>query len=162
MKNVYRISALIIAAVIAAISFTGCAKKDDPKALAKQSYDLSKEIIASVSDLDKAEKLTKEAVVISEKVDKLSSTDRVTYNFELARLAKSDAGFLLQDLSGAVSGLDLSELQNALNSADAQGVMSELQNSLNSADVQSLLNELQGTLSSEEIQGALDGLKSLF
>ena len=126
MKNIYKFTALIVIAAVASFALTGCESADNPKALAKKTYDLSKEILASVTDLSKTERLTKEAAALAGRVDKLSKIDKITFQVELARLAGSDASSLLQ-------GMDLT------------GSLKELQNSLNSKEIQNALNSLKET-----------------
>jgi len=58
----------------------------NPKGLAKQSYELTQQILAVGTDLNKATALQKKAAAIAEKVEKLSAADQATYTQELARL----------------------------------------------------------------------------
>jgi len=113
MKSIRELSMLIL--FMAVLVFSSCDKTDAAKALALQTYNLSKEMIASVSDLNKIAKLGKEAADIALKVDALSSVNKTAYKIEMARLVSSDAGTLLKDLPAAFS-----QIQNSINSPEIQ------------------------------------------
>jgi hypothetical protein len=100
---VFGLMALIFALVLA-----GC--KDNPKALAKETYDLTQAVIANplkmVGGMVKAAKIKK-------KVDKLSPVDKQIYNEELARLTGQETGGL--GILGGLSDADSASVGEALN-----------------------------------------------
>ena len=59
---------------------------NDPKALAKQTYEISKQVEAAISNPQKAAELALKLKAIEEKVDKLSEKDREIYTAEYLRL----------------------------------------------------------------------------
>jgi len=156
MKSVCKFSALIAVAVIFSFALTGCAKKDDPKTLAKETYDLTKEMISAADDDSKMKKLSKKASKINAKVEMFSSADKITYHMELARLMASDASNYIQDLTGAASSL--------LKSEDVADMINSFSSLLGNSQeaIQNTLNEFNEVFNSAEVQDALNELKSYF
>ena len=113
---VFGLMALILALVLA-----GC--RTDPKALAKQTYDLTQDALSN--PLKMAGSLIK-AANIGKKVSKLSPADRQIYNEELARLAGQNPGGLgvLSGLLGgdsALSGESLKAILEAIGTLNSSG-----------------------------------------
>jgi len=104
-----------------ALGFTlilaGC--RENPKALAKQTYDLTQDALSS--PLKMAGSLIK-AANIKKKVDKLSAADRQIYNEELARLSGQGEGD--PGKSGGSAGGSGNPFGEALNSL--MGIISKL------------------------------------
>ena len=114
---------LIVLFVLALASCSG----SNPKDLAKQTYDLSKDALGSLLDLKKAAEIQKKAASIQKKVDKLSASDKKIYDEELMRLAGGNLG----DLFDAASSLDIQDaLNSAGNALDAAQKAADLLNSL--------------------------------
>jgi hypothetical protein len=90
---------LWIAALIIALVLAGC--KENPKTLAKQTYDLTRQALSN--PLKAVGGLVK-AANIGRKVNKLSAADRKIYNEELARLFGQGAGESGDILSGLLGG----------------------------------------------------------
>jgi len=84
MKNIVKWLGII--ALIAVIVFAVGCSGSNPKALAKQTYDLQKQALSAGTDLQKAASLAAKSAAITDKVDKLSSDDQQIYTTELARL----------------------------------------------------------------------------
>jgi hypothetical protein len=96
-------------ALIFALVLAGC--KDNPKALAKETYDLTQDVMSN--PLKMVGGMVKLAN-IKKKVDKLSPADKQIYSEELARLTGQETGGGLGIL-GALSGVDNAALKEALN-----------------------------------------------
>jgi len=98
-KNRFFVFGLIV--LILALVLAGCSKAD-PKALAKQTYDL---IVEAMTNPLKAVTGMIKAGSIGKKVSKLSPADKQIYNDELARLTGAEAGGIgiLNGLMGADS-----------------------------------------------------------
>lgn len=84
MKNIVKWLGII--ALITVIVFAVGCSGSNPKALAKQTYDLQKQVLSAGTDLQKAASLAAKSAAITDKVDKLSSEDQQIYTVELARL----------------------------------------------------------------------------
>jgi hypothetical protein len=135
-KNRFFVFGLI--ALILALVLAGCSRAD-PKTLAKQTYDLTLEVMANPL---KAVGGMAKAANIGRKVSKLSPADRQIYNDELARLTGSESGGL-----GILSGLldsDSASVNEALSS-----IMGILNSSSNDNDNGSDANQLNGLLGSD-------------
>jgi hypothetical protein len=102
-----RFFVFVLMALILALALAGC-RKADPKALAKETYDL---IVGAMANPLKAVGSIAKAASLGKKVSKLSDADKQIYNDELARLTGSDAGGigildgLLGGKEGEASGL---------------------------------------------------------
>jgi len=106
VKRKLWITALIIALVLA-----GC--KENPKNLAKQTYDLTQQVLTNPL---KAVSGVVKAANIGRKVNKLSAANRKIYNEELVRLfgqAAGESGDILNGLLGGDNALS-AETLNAL------------------------------------------------
>ena len=116
-RKIFVLAAILLALTLIA---AGCAK-EDPKALAKQYYDLSLEAISLgnlISSSKQAEWETK-LKAIDDKVSKLSEEDKKIYNEELIKLGINDLGNVLGGvgdfLESAVEGVgDLLESAKGL------------------------------------------------
>ncbi|GHT71492.1 hypothetical protein FACS1894110_24650 [Spirochaetia bacterium] len=78
----------LLAAVLAAslvIGMAGCGG-NNPKALAKEAYELSQQMIAASKDPDKLAPLWEKAKAIEEKEKKLSEAEKEIYLEEVKRL----------------------------------------------------------------------------
>ena len=97
MKNLCKSFGIITVAVIVVFSLLSCGG-NDPKALAKQSFDLLMQSLEAIGNAKKTEELNKKAEKIEAKVAKLSAADRKIYEDELARLTGSAARSVLDNL----------------------------------------------------------------
>jgi len=118
-KNRFFVFGLI--SLIFALTLAGC--KENPKALAKQTYDLTQDVLAN--PLKMVGGLVK-AANIKKKVDKLSPADKQIYNEELARLTGQGEGEpgILGGLLGGNStavGETLSALLGAIGNLNTSG-----------------------------------------
>jgi len=106
---------LLTAALIIALVLAGC--KENPKNLAKQTYDLTQQ---ALSNPLKAVSGVIKAANIGRKVSKLSAADRKIYNEELTRLmtkGMGDSAGIFNGLLGednALSGETLNALMQAI------------------------------------------------
>ena len=108
-------------ALIFALTLAGC--KDNPKTLAKQTYDLTQAVLAN--PLKMVGGLVK-ATNIKKKVEKLSPADKQIYNDELARLSaqgEGEPGILGGLLGGnsAAVGESLGALLGAIGTLNTSG-----------------------------------------
>ncbi|MDR0670061.1 MAG: hypothetical protein LBF95_08260 [Treponema sp.] len=100
-KNVSRGYVFILLTVLV---LTGCGG-NDPKALAKETYDIGLQALNVLFNPEKAAELEKKALEIEAKVEKLSAKDRAIYDEELARLAEENLGDLF-NAAGALESLE--------------------------------------------------------
>ena len=107
-----------ITALIAVISLSlaGCGG-NNPKALAKQTYDIGLQAMGALFNPSKAAELEKKAADIEKKVAKLSEADRAVYEAELARLSGAGLGGLFEAAGDAVK----TGTQDAQKALDAAG-----------------------------------------
>jgi len=82
--------------VIISFSVTGCIiiKKDDPKILARESFDLYSEAMGAIFNLSKIAEIEKKTRELEERVDRLSKADKKRYEAELNRLSMEAMGSL--------------------------------------------------------------------
>jgi hypothetical protein len=92
----------VLAALVLALA--GCGG-GNPKALAKQTYDIGLQALGAMFDPAKAAELEKKVEDIEKKVVKLSPADRVIYDEELVRLGEEAAAAALGGLFKAAGGL---------------------------------------------------------
>jgi len=85
MKNIVRILGIIALVAVIGLTVTGCSGSS-PKSLAKQTYDLYKQIDSSEEDAGKLASLAAKAEKLKEKVEKLSEADQEIFAEELDRL----------------------------------------------------------------------------
>ena len=113
MRN-YRILAVFAITVLAIFIFAGCGP--NPKALAKEKFELTKQL--SAADTDEAEKAKIETKLakIEEKADKLSLTKRLRFEAEGLKLNVGAIGDIFDSFNDAL---------------DAQGLTDSLNDSLN-------------------------------
>ncbi|MDR0320753.1 MAG: hypothetical protein LBI28_04550 [Treponema sp.] len=116
MLNTIKLTAAIVFTAIIAFALAGCAKGDDPKALAKQIYDINQEITAAANDSERLAELKKTLENLEGKMKKLSPADEISYQLEAARLKASEAGSAFGDLldSAGSSTQDDADLQGIL------------------------------------------------
>jgi hypothetical protein len=112
MKNKFFMAGKSVLLLIFVMSMIGCGT-DDPKNLAKQTFDLGQEALALLLNPAKTAELQKKAADIEKKVAKLSAGDKAVYEQELARLGGQGLGALFD----AASTLDAASVQDALNTA---------------------------------------------
>jgi hypothetical protein len=98
------------------VLIAGCTGSD-PKVLAKQSYELGKQAMASLLEPQKYAGLMKKAAEIKTKVSKLSASDKAIYRAELLRLAGDDADEILK----AAGDITESAVETAGKALDAAG-----------------------------------------
>ena len=99
----------------------------NPKALAKESYDLSLQALGALFNEKKAAELEKKMAGIEKKVANLSESDKKIYNDELARLTGAGLGGLFD----AASKLqDAASSQDAKKAVDSAKKAADLLNSL--------------------------------
>ncbi|MDR2733176.1 MAG: hypothetical protein LBC99_00870 [Spirochaetota bacterium] len=81
---------VVLIGMIAAslLGFAGCSKAGDPKALAKQVYEKTQEMMAAMlsGNSDAGEKMMKESEGLQKKIEALSDSDKKIFQEELARL----------------------------------------------------------------------------
>jgi hypothetical protein len=183
MKQNRFFAAAVMAVLLCGLMVTGCGG-GNPKALAKQSYEISQQALAALFNPSKAAQLEKKAADIEKKVAKLSEADKAVYNEELARLMGTGLlGGLFDAASGAVNDVDAKAAADALESAgkllnaasglsgdasvqDAQKAAQNAANALESAN--RLLDSASGLSDDPSVQdaqkaaqSAADALKSL-
>jgi predicted small secreted protein len=90
MKNtrVLRIAGIIALLAVTGFSMAACGG-NDPKSLAKQAYDLTKQALTVGTDLQKAADLAQKSLELTKKVEQLSGEDEEIYAAEYARLTLS-------------------------------------------------------------------------
>jgi len=157
---------VVLVAVIAVASCGG--KKDDPKSLAKQTFDLTMQL---EREPGKAQEIQGKMDVIEEKVSKLSFTKQLSYAAELLRLSSEAikdayASPEVQDAVRAASdALGSSEVQGALRSAtsDLQDAFRATTDALGTNEVQDALRAMNTELqdASNELNEALNALRAL-
>jgi len=168
MKN----TSLVFGAVLilmAALVLAGCGG-EDPKKLAKETYDLGLQAMSAAFDSSKAADLEKKSAEIQKKVEKLSAANRVIYEQELARLT----GNALDDLfesSGSSLNTDTEDLEKTFNDAlkEASDAMDLAGDALKSIDTDAAKKALKDSKEAtdaakkalEESKKANDALKSL-
>jgi len=115
---------LVMLAIVLALVLAGCSRAE-PKDLAKQTYDLTLEIMAN--PLKAAGSVVK-AASIGKKVSKLSPADRQIYDEELARLTGQEEGGLgiFDGLLGGQDAGELGSILSGLMSADGVSVKEAL------------------------------------
>jgi hypothetical protein len=106
-----RTAGLLALLPICFLILVGCGGAN-PKDLAKQSYEISRQVLAAAFDSKETEKLAGKAAAIEQKVAKLSASDKAIYAKELARLAGND----LDELSDNISDM-AGNAQKALDAA---------------------------------------------
>jgi len=111
------------AALIFIVGLAGCG--ENPQSLAKQTYEISQQLLAARLDPSKTAELIKKSTDIQYKVAKLSEKDRAVYNAELVRLG----GGALGDLLDAAS-----KLQNDVSAEDIQKTLDTANKALDTAD----------------------------
>ena len=82
--KIFKTLGIITLAVVIGFSMTSCG--GGAKSLAKQTYEISKQVEAAISNPQKAAELALKLKAIEEKVDKLSEKDREIYTAEYLRL----------------------------------------------------------------------------
>ncbi|GMO42290.1 MAG: hypothetical protein Ta2B_22500 [Termitinemataceae bacterium] len=100
-----RYNLILQLAQIAAISLIMVAVScthEDPKALAKQSYDLSTQAILAMFDAAKTDELNKKIEAVEKKVKKLPDSERAIYTQELIRLAGAGFGNMLNSAADEI------------------------------------------------------------
>jgi hypothetical protein len=112
---------LWIAALIIALVLAGC--RPNPKALAKQTYNVTVEVL---SNPQKAEKSLEKAAAIKQKLAKLTSAERQLYNEELEDLTGQGVRALailggLPDGNGGSMGKALDAVLGDISATDSDG-----------------------------------------
>jgi len=133
---------LVVLVIVLALVLAGCSRAD-PKDLAKQTYDITVEIMAN--PLKAAGSLVK-AASIGKKVSKLSPADRQIYDDELVRLTGSDAGGI-GILNGLLGGQE----------AGGTGILNGLLGGQEAGDLNSILGGLMGA-DSASVKEALNSI----
>lgn len=154
MKNTSARVAVLVFAAMVILVLSGCGGGNDPKTLAKQTYDLTIEAMGAIYNPEKTEKLNKELENLEAKVKKLSPAKAIIYQVELARLLASDSG---SKFSGALESASTSFQR----SDEYQNMVNEIESAVNDPQFANSLNELQNSLNSTEMQNLLDQLKAL-
>ena len=154
MKKVIKLLRVTVLFAVVIFCLLGCAKAD-PKALAKETYDIAKETMNVLLNPSKAAELQKKAAVIAVKVNNLSAADKTIYNVELARLAGDDLSGLL-DIGGNI----LNTSQGVLDlSVQANDALQNVIEALNEVDT----NSIQQTIDSaaKQVNDLLDVFRKL-
>jgi len=118
MKNLVK-TGVIFLAVMITLSFVSCGS-GNPKTLANEAFELSKEYIGALFNPSKAEDLEKRMEEHEMKVKKLSPEDLEIYKTELARLTGDAAGALF---GGMLDSLTDSYYDDAESALDAAGTV---------------------------------------
>ena len=166
-KRLNPLGIIVLAAVIL-ITMAACGS-ENPKALAKQSYDLSKQVLGAVLNPQKTAELEKKTAAIEAKVAKLSEKDKQIYYDELERLSGNGWGDLFNSSGGLFDSdskmsddIDLGDVQKALGGAKG-AVDSALK--MSGGDMQKALGEAKGAvdsalkMSGDDVQKALGDAK---
>ncbi|GHV11737.1 hypothetical protein FACS189491_03510 [Spirochaetia bacterium] len=143
-KSLFRLGAIAFALSLMAI-LASCGGSD-PKALAKQTYDIGQQALGALFDPAKAAKLTKKAADIEKKVAKLSEKDQAIYNEELARLAGNALGDMFKAAADAAGGTEdlLKAASKAADALDTEAVKDAAKAASDAADaVNSAANALK-------------------
>jgi len=111
--------------VIMVITLAGCGG-GNPKALAKQTYDLTMEAMGALFNPSKTAELEKKGTDLAKKVDKLSASDKKIYEEELERLMMASlgglfgaAGSLFNSAGSLLETVDTEDVQSSLNAAQS-------------------------------------------
>jgi uncharacterized membrane protein YccC len=115
-KNMWKPAGIIVLAAVIGLGVTGCGG-GNPKALAKQTYDIGQQALAAMFDPAKAAELEKKAADIEEKEAKLSEQDRAIYDAELTRLAGTGLGGLFEAAGDVLNSVNTEDAKKALDSA---------------------------------------------
>lgn len=158
-KNRFFVLGVLVAALILGMVFTGCGG-GDPKALAKQTYDIGQQALGAVFNPAKAAELTKKAADIEQKVAKLSQADQAIYQEELARLAGKGLGDLFNAAGAALDSVNTEDAANALKQAGGLlDTASKLSDDPSVQDAQKALDTAKDA--ADAAQQAAGALKSL-
>ena len=133
----FMLSALLLAAGMA-----GCGK-ENPKSLARETYNLSIEALGAIFNPAKTAELEKKAEEIAKKVEKLSESDKVIYNSELERLTGQIFGGLLNLGNDLNTKGALNAAQQALDFLNSQEVSTTTQQALDLLNSQDVLTTTQ-------------------
>ena len=104
-------------ALLVVTIFTSCGG-NDPKALAKQTYDLGLQAVGALLNPAKSRELEKKAEAIQNKVVKLSAKDKAIYQEELLRLAGGDLNSVLNAASKLIDNTSIEDLQKTMDTAN--------------------------------------------
>ncbi|GHV56588.1 hypothetical protein AGMMS49579_21340 [Spirochaetia bacterium] len=148
MRKTFKGGVSVMVAVLLAVSFLvmGCGSSD-PKALAKQTYDIGQQALGALFNPAKATELTKKAADIETKVAKLSSADKAIYDEELTRLAGNALGDMFKAATDAAGGTEdlLKAASKAADALDSEAVKDAAKAASDAADaVNSAANALKG------------------
>jgi hypothetical protein len=113
MKNLNKMLGIITIGVVIAMTVVGCGG-GNPKALAKQTYDLGMQALGAMLDPSKAAELEKKATDIEKKVAKLSEADQAVYYAELTQLSGAGLGSLFEAAGSALDSVNTETVQDAL------------------------------------------------
>ena len=136
---------------------------NNPKALAKQTYDLGLEVMSSLLNPSKTAELDKKAANIEAKVSKLSASDKAVYDQELARLSGQALGGLLNlggDLLNTSEGL-LNVSQQAMDALNNQNLQDSLNTAQQALDTAKQAADLLNNQDLDSVKNALNSLGSL-
>jgi len=94
MKKTLKMIAAIAFVAIVAFALVGCG--DSPASLAKESYNLYKDMMKAyeAGEYDKAEQIEGKVEKLNEKIEKLSAEDQAKYVAEYMKLLAADGGSL--------------------------------------------------------------------
>jgi hypothetical protein len=120
----------LVFVLMTVLALSGCGGSD-PKALAKQTYDIGMEALGALFNPAKTAELEKKLEEIEKKVAKLSPANQTVYNEELARLAEAGLGDGLGSLFNAAgSALQNVDTEAAKDALDAAGQAADALKSL--------------------------------
>jgi len=154
MRKLIKLPGIIALFIIFVICISGCFKAD-PKALAKETYEIAKETMSAVFNSTKAADLQKKAAAVSEKVNRLSAADKTIYNVELMRLAGDDLGNLI-DIGSNI----LSTSQGILDfSVQAHDAVQQVVDTINSIDTEGLQSTIDSA--AKQVTDLLDSFRKL-
>jgi hypothetical protein len=115
-KSIWKPAGIIALVAVIGLCLAGCGG-GNPKALAKQTYDIGQQVLGALFNPAKAAKLEKKAAGIEKKVAKLSEKNKAVYNEELARLSGKGLGGLFKAAGDALNNVDAEDAQKALDTA---------------------------------------------
>lgn len=131
-KKTWKLVGIIALVTVIGLGLAGCGG-GNPKALAKQTYDVGQQALAAMFNPAKAAKLEKKAADLEKKVAKLSETDKAIYEEEVARLAGEGLGSLFKAAGNALNNVNTDDAKKALDTAqDAADTAKKAANALKS------------------------------
>ena len=98
MKHVYKFLGVIFILLIIGLSVSGCGSRNDPIALAKQTYDIAQQASSGSLDSKEMSAQQKKLAMIAAKVALLSTEKKKIYFDELMRLSGGSLDSILGEI----------------------------------------------------------------